>query len=891
MKNYINKIGISNLLLLCWLVPQLTLAGKVQPNGRERILFNDGWLFQKGDPAGFLAKGIGNEQKPDYSLLKDWLLACGGEFIEPEDSVQLKIMPGKDPGANPGYTVPDFADKGWRPLCLPHDWGIEGGFSYDLPGNTGKLPYSGVGWYRKHFVLPASDAGRQVFLDIDGAMAYPMVWLNGKFVGGWAYGYSSFRLDLTKYIKLGEENVLAIRVSNPEKSSRWYPGSGIYRNVWLMKTNPVHVAHWGTYITTPQVTPQEAGIILNVTIDNQSDKPSDVTVSTIVKELMQGTFSLGKQVASGEGFLRNINEQSHGRIEIKATVKNPRLWSPAAPNLYVAVTTVKESGKVIDNYETVFGIRTIKFDPDKGLLLNGQQIEIKGVCNHHDLGALGTAFNTRATERQLEILKGMGVNALRTSHNMPTPELLDLCDRMGIMVMDESFDCWERGKQPNDYGILFKDWHARDLRAEVRRDRNHPSVIMWSIGNEVLELGSPRGAVLASKLSGIVKREDPTRLVIVGSNNTSAGFNGLQKAVDLYGQNYYQGIYEKFHKENVAIPLLASETSSCVSSRGEYFFPVTNNKNEGKGRFQMSSYDLYAPSWGCTPDAEFRALDQSKFVSGEFVWTGFDYLGEPTPFNDDITNLLNFTDENEKVRMKEELSLLGKIKSPSRSSYFGIVDLCGFKKDRYYLYQARWRPELNMVHILPHWNWPGRIGKITPVHIYTSGDEVELFLNNVSLGRKKIRPYDYRLTWDSVVYQPGVLKATAYKAGRKWAEEMIQTTEAPARVILQPDRCTIKPDGYDLSFITVMVADQEGLKVPTADNLVRFTLSGPGEIVATDNGDATSFEFFQSKQREVFNGLALLVVRSKSGEKGIITLNAVSDGLRSAEIQINSSNK
>jgi len=428
------------------------------------------------------------------------------------------------------------------------------------------------------------------------------------------------------------------------------------------------------------------------------------------------------------------------------------------------------------------------------------------------------------------------------------------------------------------------------LRAMVRRDRNHPSIIMWSIGNEVRELGSPDGIEIASELTAIVKSEDLTRPVIVGSNNPAAGFNGLQNTVDIYGQNYYTWVYDKFHTENPEIPVLGSETSSCVSSRGEYFFPVSTNKKEGKGRFQMSSYDLYAPSWGCTPDAEFAALDTNKYVSGEFVWTGFDYLGEPTPFNDDITNLLNFTDDVERAKMEKELAELGTIKTSSRSSYFGVVDLCGFKKDRFYLYQSRWRPDLPMVHILPHWNWPERIGKITPVHVYTSGDEVELFLNEKSLGRKKMEPKQYRIVWDSVVYAPGILKAISYKNGVKWAEEIVKTTWKPEQILLKADRDVIKSDGYDLSYVTVAIADKNGIQVPRSDSRIKFSVSGPGEIVATDNGDATSFELFQSKERNAFNGLALVIVRSKPNEDGVITLHAIADDLGSSEIQISSRN-
>jgi beta-galactosidase len=886
MKTLLNNRRIACIMALMGL---FGFHAHAQSPSRERILFNADWRFQKDDPSAIVEKdanGMVTKSQLDYSVVKDWICSNGAEFVRPTDSVQACHRPQGNLGDNITYAQPGFDDKSWRQLSLPHDWGIEGAFSYDLPGNTGKLPWAGVGWYRKHFNVSASDKGKSVFIDIDGAMAYPMVWLNGKFVGGWAHGYSSFRLDLTPYLLAGAENVLAIRLFNPDNSSRWYPGSGLYRNVWLVKASPVHVGHWGTYVTTPEVSSEKATVDLKVTLDNQSTKAADVKVTTKIYGLHGDGARTGEVVASFDAVNAKIAANGQSTIDAKTVISKPKLWTLLKPVRYMAITTIEQNGKEVDTYETSFGIRTIHFDADKGFLLNGEHVAINGVCNHHDLGALGTAFNLRAAERQLEIMKEMGVNALRTSHNMPAPELLDLCDRMGILVMDESFDCWRKGKTPNDYGHLFDDWHARDLRAEVHRDRNHPSVIQWSIGNEVRELSSPEGPVIATQLTAIVNGEDPTRTTVVGSNSRTAGFNGMQKSVGVYGQNYATTIYEKFKKSNPTIPFIGSETSSCVSSRGEYIFPVTNNKNDGKGRFQMSSYDLYAPSWANAPNVQFEAMEKNPFVAGEYVWTGMDYLGEPTPFNDDITNLLNVTDPKEKAKMDEELKALGKIKSPSRSSYFGIVDLAGFKKDRFYLYQAHWCPELPMAHILPHWNWSERVGQNTPVHVYTSGDEAELFLNDKSLGRKKKEQYQYRIRWDSVLYEPGTLKVIAYKNGQKWAEDVVKTTGAAAKVTLRADRNTIKADGLDLSFVTVIIADKDGLQVPRTDNLVKFEISGPGEIVATDNGDATSFESFLAKEHKAFNGLALVVVRSKKGETGTVTVKAVSDGLLDSKVEI-----
>ena len=883
------KVLIFRIFLFLIVSHCITLKSMAQTATRERTLFNKNWLFQKNDPDGIIEKdatGKVIKNQLDYALIKDWYCSTGAEFVLPIDSVQAAKRPAGNLGDNISYVQTGFNDKNWRQLNLPHDWGIEGAFSYDLPGNTGKLPWAGTGWYRKHFNVAAADKGKQFFIQIDGAMAYPLVWLNGQFVGGWPYGYNSFQLDLTPYIKTGGDNVISIRLTNPENSSRWYPGSGIYRNVWLVKTTPVHVGHWGTYITTPQITDAAASVSLKVTIDNQSTTTADVALTTKIYELNANGLKGMAPVAGFDAAKGTVTAGGQKTLEATATIKNPKLWSTVTPNLYVAVTTVAQAGKVVDSYETPFGVRSIKFDADKGFLLNGKHVDIDGVCNHHDLGSLGAAFNTRAAQRQLEILKEMGCNALRTSHNMPAPELLDLCDKMGILVMDESFDCWKRGKTKNDYHLLFDDWHARDLRAEVHRDRNHPSIVEWSIGNEVGELNRPEGPALAAHLTSIVNGEDPTRPSVVGSNSTNAPFNGLINGVGVYGQNYNVGIYPKIHTTNPTKPLIASETSSCVSSRGEYYFPVSNNKADGRGRFQVSSYDLYAPGWAYSPDVQFKAMEENPFFAGEYVWTGFDYIGEPTPFNGDMTNLLNVSDPTEKAKMEVELKALGKIKSPSRSSYFGIVDLAGFKKDRFFDYQAHWLPELPMAHILPNWNWAERVGQITPVHVYTSGDEAELFLNGKSLGRKKKAQFEYRIRWDSVVYQPGELKVVAYKNGKKWAEDVQKTTGAASKLTLKADRPVINADGTDLSFITVTVADKEGLLVPRSQNLVKFEISGPGEIVGVDNGDATSFESFLGKEHKAYNGLALVIVRSKEGQAGTIILKAKSDGLTESTILV-----
>ena len=843
---------------------------------RERVSLNADWHFQKEDPADA-------QDSLSYEKMKPWLLPCGNAFR----TTLIGRPEGPGPGEAVTYVQPGFDDKGWRSLSLPHDWGVEGAFDQSLPGESGKLPWFGVAWYRKSFDLPASDEGRQFLLEIDGAMSYSAVWCNGKFVGGWPYGYASYRLDLAPFLKTGGANVLAIRVNNPKDSSRWYPGGGIYRNVWLLKTSPVHVDAWETFLTTPAASAETASVDMKIGVSNNSTVFANAAVVTQIFKCSADGKTEGPVIASSPPVKLAITPGAKKVANTQVSILKPKLWSVDKPELYIAVTLVQNGGKLVDRHETTFGIRTVEFTADDGFHLNGKRVPIQGVCLHHDLGALGAAFNTRAAERQLQIMKEMGVNAIRTSHNPPAPEFLDLCDRMGFLVIDEFTDTWTHAKKPNGYAKLFNDWSESDLRAMIRRDRNHPSVICWSIGNEIGEQGDPKKHFIATRLSEIVHSEDPTRQTTAGCDRPAAGSNGFQKTVDVFGYNYKPMLYAKFHTENPTIPLYGSETSSCISSRGEYAFPVSNNKGEGKIGFQMSSYDLYAPGWACPPDTEFKGQDENPFVAGEFVWTGFDYIGEPTPFNEDQTVLTNFHTPEAKAKAEEELKALGKIKVVSRSSYFGIVDLAGFKKDRFYLYQARWRPDVPMAHILPHWNWQDRVGEVTPVHVYTSGDEAELFLNGKSLGRKKKGPLEYRLRWDDVKYAPGELKVVAYKNGREWAISTVKTTGPPSDLKLAADRSKIKTDGSDLSFITATVADREGHLVPRSHPMLKFSISGPGEIVATDNGDATDHTSFKSSDKLAFNGLALAIVRAKAGESGPITLTVTAEGLSPAKITIN----
>jgi beta-galactosidase len=866
---------------LVWLAFLPAVLAADTPVSRERISFNADWRFIHGD-----SPEVGDALT--YERIKDWVLPTGDHLLNfrPVPRPRPSGAPGEHLKHGPDYSRAEFNDSAWRALNLPHDWGIEGPFQPEFPNDTAKLPWAGTAWYRNKFALPATDAGRQIYLEIDGAMSYALVWCNGQFVGGWPYGYSSWRVDLTPYPRPGTDNTLAIRLDNPRESSRWYPGGGMYRNVWLLKTAPVAVAQWGVYVTTPVVSRESATVDIGVTLDNSTAAAADARVAVRVFAADAEGHATGEPVAVGAPQPVRISAGRSVHASHTLDVAAPKLWSLKERNRYVAETIVTQGEREVDCVFTPFGIRTVAHTASDGLLLNGERVPLNGVCNHHDLGALGTAVNFRALERQLEILQAMGCNAIRTSHNPPAPELLELCDRLGFLVMVEAFDGWKMGDHRDDYGRVFDDWHEKDLTALIRRDRNHPSVIQWSIGNEVREQSESDGWKLAAHLAAIVRGEDRTRPVVAGLNIVQSAYNGFQTVVDVVAYNYKPAEYANVRARHPHLPVMGSETASTISSRGEYFFPVSEDQAQGRTDFQVSSYDLYAPRWAHPPDVEWKGLDGNPFVLGEFVWTGFDYLGEPTPYKDDSPHLPNFSNPADQARARKELAELGKVRVPSRSSYFGIVDLAGFPKDRYYLYQARWRPDLPMAHILPHWNWPERVGEVTPVHVYSSGDEAELFLNGKSLGRRKRDRFEYRFRWDDVVYAPGELKVVTYKGGKPWAEAVQRTTGPAAKLALAADRASVRADGSDLSFVTVTVADRDGQLVPRAKNRVTFEISGPGEIIATDNGDATSFESFQSKERNAYNGLALVVVRTKAGEPGSIMLRAKSDGLTAAETVI-----
>ncbi|MBK1875287.1 beta-galactosidase GalB [Pelagicoccus mobilis] len=798
---------------------------------RTRDSFNEGWLFQKGDL--------------------------------------------------PDARFPETDDSSWRKLRLPHDWAIEGPFDVKYNARSGGLPFHGKAWYRKHFSVPMDKKGKVVTLEFDGAMNNSKVWVNGHFLGERPFGYIGFAYDITKHLRWGDDqtNVISVSLSPEDLSSRWYPGAGLYRNTWINYTNPVHVARNGTFVTTPKVDDSSAQVDIAIDVNNQSGAPAKIELRTRILDpehrpvvsKRTGPFQITGETGSYEQTLR---------------VKKPALWDLDTPHLYTAETTVFVDGKKADLYETTFGIRSIAFDKDTGFSLNGRKVELKGVCLHHDLGPLGAAVNWRATERQLQIMKEMGANAIRTAHNPPSPEQLELCDRLGILVQVEAFDCWEEAKVENGYSKFFDEWHERDLRDLIHRDRNHPSVIMWSIGNEILEqFKGNRGATIAKRLNHICHEEDATRPTTAGFNYYPKAIdNGLAAEIDIVGLNYKPTKYKETLDQHPDWIVYGSETCSVVSSRGTYHLPV--EKYEKHESLEVTSYDIVGPKWAYPPDIEFHYLSELPQVLGEFVWTGFDYLGEPTPYGGRDNSTNGYWNDD----------------WPARSSYFGIVDLCGFPKDRYYMYQSQWSDE-PMVHLLPHWNWEGHEGQTIPVYSYTNCDEAELFLNGKSLGRRikgvdtseifvKFNSFDgptfnskYRLSWE-VPYQPGTLKVVGYKDGKAICEKSISTAATAAQVSLSPDRKVIKSDGYDISFITVRIEDQDGNLVPESDNLVTFEIEGPGEIAAVGNGNPATTESFQASHRKAFNGLCMLFLKSKPGESGSIKVTAHSQGLTSASTSI-----
>lgn len=720
----------------------------------------------------------------------------------------------------------------------------EGPFeSTSAAGGGGGYINAGTGWYRKVFTLSGHLTDRRFFVEFDGIYMNSDVWINGVHLGTRPYGYSSFQYDLTPFLKFnGEKNIIAVRADVQQACSRWYSGAGIYRHVRLTAMDPVHIAHWGTVVTTPTIAHDAAKVRIETTLENQSATPHEATLELVI------TDEHGR-VAGCVSAVQRLGADSSGAVVRTVTLPSPVLWSLDHPHLYHVTSTLHVEGRLADRSVTPFGIRSIAFTKDRGFFLNGKHVQIKGVCQHHDQGSLGAVANARAIERQLEILKAMGCNAIRTSHNPPDPHVLDLCDRMGFLVMDEAFDEWKQSKTLYGYGRFFDQWSKRDLTDMIRRDRNHPSIILWSIGNEIPEQEDAHVYEMAKRLADLCHMEDPTRPVTSACNLADAALKtGFAKALDVFGINYQLPAYAALRGHG---PLIASETASAVSTRGEYNLVLEGDTPAIKNRLnnQCSSYE------DSTAESYLRAVGTAPWIAGEFVWTGFDYIGEPSPFA-----------------------------WPSASSYFGIVDLCGFPKDRYYLYKSRWT-DTPMVHVLPHWNWQGFEGRKIPVWCYSNCETVELFLNGKSLGEKTTAgTRALHLAWD-VPYVPGTLKAVAKKNGIVVCTDEVSTTGAPAKILLSADRATIAPDGEDCSYITITVTDSAGRVCPNAENLVKCRIEGAGVIAGMGNGNPVSHEPFTARERKAFHGLCQAVVRS-TRERGSIRLSAESDGLRAAEVMI-----
>lgn len=765
-------------------------------------------------------------------------------------------------GDFPDGQSPVLDDSEWRMLDLPHDWSIEGKFSEKHPATAGggALP-GGIGWYRKTFTVSESKREKQIHIDFDGIYRNSEVWINGHTLGRRPYGHISFRYELTPFLKYANQaNVLAVRVDNSEQpNSRWYTGSGIYRNVWLVVTEKICVDHWGTFITTPEVTEESARVSIEIKLRNstQQDQPTKLRTVVFDENGQRVTAVMSEIVAPGDSVCEIVQE---------LTIPAPELWSVDDPTLYKAVVRVEVNGACYDDYETLFGIRTFFFDAGKGFFLNGKQVKIRGVCNHHDLGCLGAAVNTRALERQLEIMKAMGVNGIRTAHNPPAPELLDLCDRMGFIVMDEAFDMWAKKKTEYDYALDWEAWHRRDLEDLVLRDRNHPSVFMWSIGNEVLEQFDRQdisGTVIARELSSIIRGLDATRPITSACNDPDP-LNPVirSSALDLIGYNYHHGDFPDFPNRFPGERFIGAETTSSLATRGYYDMPSDSARiwpirwdipfTTGNPDYTCSAYDNCRVPWGSTHEETWKIVKKYDFLSGMFVWTGFDYLGEPTPYG-----------------------------WPARSSYFGIVDLAGFPKDAYYLYQSEWTDN-PVLHVFPHWNWEE--GETVDVLAYTNCEEVELFLNEKSMGTKKKAGDDLHLMW-RLSFTPGSLKAVGRNDGEETLVREIKTAGVPAQIGLEADRTRITADGRDLSYVMVKILDEAGTLVPDADNSIHFEVTGQGRLAGTDNGLQTSHEPFNTHRRKAYNGLCLVVIQALE-KAGSIRLRATSDGLEEASVII-----
>lgn len=793
---------------------------------------------------------------------------------------------------NPQSKEAVYDDSNWESVRVPHDWAIYGPFdkSNDIHhmaivqdgqtsaiehyGRTGGLPFTGAGWYRIKFTIPEFSDSKRVTVKFDGAMSNARVYVNGKEAGFWPYGYNTFYFDITDLLNdNGRDNTLAVRLENLEEGSRWYPGAGLYRNVHIITTNDSHIPVWGTYITTPEVNDEFAKVDVKTKVVTAGEDYNGKGVYKLVTEILDGDAKL---VSSTESVLTTFDQNEFSQTLI---VENPKLWDIKQPNLYKAVSKLYKDDQLVDEYNTTFGIRTIEVVADKGFYLNGRLVKFQGVCLHHDLGPLGAAVNDAAIRRQIRIMQDMGVNAIRTAHNMPSPDFVRIADEMGMMVMAESFDSWRIPKVRNGYNLYFDEWAEKDLVNLIHNFRNSASVIMWCIGNEVEEQSHPQGAKVARFLQDIVKREDPTRPITNGMDRPDHVFsNGMAAIMDVPGFNYrsfrYQEAYDKLSQQVI----LGTETTSTFSSRGVYKFPVERKQMAMYDDHQASSYDVEHAGWSNLPEDDFIQHDDLPFTMGEFIWTGIDYLGEPTPYYSNW---------------------------PSHSSLFGAVDLAGIPKDRFYLYRSHWNKEEETLHILPHWNWEGREGEVTPVFVYTNYPSAELFINGKSQGvrtkdlsvgiegsytaeaqKSFERQKRYRLMWMDTKYEPGTVKVVAYdEDGNAVAEKEIRTAGKPHRLVLEADRNVISADGKDLSFITVSVVDRNGNLCPNVSELVKFNVKGAGSYRAGANGDPSSLDLFHLPQMHLFNGKLVAIVES-SETPGTITLEANAKGLRKGSIKI-----
>ncbi|WP_422007500.1 glycoside hydrolase family 2 TIM barrel-domain containing protein [Roseivirga pacifica] len=812
MRDYINSKLLATVALICLCLGQSALGQE-----RTSTVLRNGWKFAKGEQANAFA--------------------------------------------------PAFKDADWEEVAVPHDWAIEGPFEIDGNGSTGKLPWKGQGWYRNELEIPASAEGKRVYLIFDGVMAFPKVYLNGENVGEWDYGYNSFYLDVTNAVKFGEGNLLAVHADTREHGSRWYPGAGMYRKVTMVFADPIHAEVWGTYITTPIVKPNYADVRISTAVKNTSSADAEVKV-------LQKIFSPDGVEVGQDTISRTVKAGRTADLEVDIRLIDPERWDVENPALYTAETHILSDGNAVDITRNKFGVRTIAFTADDGFHLNGRRVQLKGVNLHHGHGPLGAAFNKRAMQRQLEIMKSMGVNAIRNSHNTAAPELLELCDEMGLLMFNEVFD-----KYDNKADILedtdFDEFAHRNIKSFVTRDRNHPSIFLWSVGNEIgdVQWNINNGFKRLHTMLNYVNKYDPTRPTTLVNDNMEGASMRHFDLYDVHAWNYGRR-YRLARQMEPNKSVVISESASTVSTRGFYEFPLPEEKTEFTKSLQVSSYDLNAPDWAEIGDDDFMWQQDEPYIAGEFVWTGFDYLGEPTPYDNRSVKGMGFGD-----------------KEASRSSYFGIVDMVGIPKDRYYLYKSYWMPEEKTIHILPHWNWPDRVGKNVPVFVYTNGDKAELFLNGKSQGFQQKNPASknsverFRLMWRDVVYEPGELKVVVYKNGELLGEQTLSTTGEATNLKLTADRTTIEKGGEDLSYVMVEATDADGNPHPWAYGYVEIDVKGSVEIGGVGNGNPQSFEPFQGNRVKLFYGKAMIILRS-TNKAGKATVTVKSDGLKKSSVAL-----